>query len=129
MYVSSLPTNRTKTNYRDVDIGVQIECNHSPTIYCLAILGLLYCGVSVLLTAVSGLWVASTAHKDIVYYYYIVLLPVLTLLLLAASGISLSKLADAGKDVSEQFDTLSLPGHGKGSTIDDVQVRHIGVMD
>ena len=85
--------------------------------------GLLYCGVSVLLTAVSGLWVASTAHKDIVYYYYIALLPVLTMLLLAAAGISLRKLADAGKDVSEQFDTLSLPGFGKGSTIDDVQVR------
>ena len=79
--------------------------------------------MSVLLTAVSGLWVASTAHKDIVYYYYIALLPVLTMLLLAAAGISLRKIADAGKDVSEQFDTLSLPGFGKGSTIDDVQVR------
>lgn len=92
-------------------------------------LGLLYCGVSVILTAVSGLWVASTAHKDVVYYYYIVLLPVLTMLLLAASGISLRKLADAGKDVSEQFYTLSLPRYGKGSTIDDVQVRDVGATD
>jgi hypothetical protein len=63
-----------------------ISINFAPTVF--AIFGLIYCGVTVLLTAVTGLWVAGTAHKDVVYYYYMVVLPLLTMLLLAASGMN-----------------------------------------
>ena len=86
---------------------------------------MIYCGVTVLLTAVTGLWVAATSHKDIVYYYYIYLVPLLTILLLAAAGISLSKIAEAGKDINDQFTDLLLPSQGKGSTPDDVEVRTV----
>ena len=69
-----------------------------------------------------GLWVASTAHKDIVFYYHMYLLPALTSLLLAAAGISFSRLAATNRDVWLKFDTLVLPTSGYGSKADDVEV-------
>jgi hypothetical protein len=76
------------------------------------------------LTAVTGLWVASTAHKDVVFYYYMILLPMLTILLLSASGVSLSAIAGADEDVNNIYDLLLLPSSGKGSTALDVLVGH-----
>lgn len=90
--------------------------------------GLVYCGVTIILTAVTGLWVASTAHKDVVFYYYMCLLPMLTMLLLAASGVSLSAIAGASKDVNDVFGVLNLPSSGKGSTALDVLVSNVHVL-
>jgi hypothetical protein len=107
-------------SYGGVSLHYLFQINFAPTVF--ALFGLVYCGVTIVLTAVTGLWVASTAHKDVVFYYYMILLPMLTVLLLAASGVSLSGIAGADKDVNDIFDLLLLPSSGKGSTALDVLV-------
>ena len=99
-----------------LSLSLQLSLTHSLSP------GLIYCGVTVILISLMGLWVASTAHKDIVFYYYFYCLPALTSLLLAAAGISLSGIADTNKNVIDKFDTLVLPNSGYGSKADDVQV-------
>ena len=49
-----------------------------------AIFGGIYGGITVLLTASAGMWVASTAHKGVVFYYHACVLPFLTAVLVAA---------------------------------------------
>ena len=59
--------------------------------------------MTVILTAMAGLWVSQTAHKVVVYYYYIIILPFLTIVLTIAGGISLGTISAVPASVTKAY--------------------------
>ena len=88
-------------SYAGASLGQLFALPFSTSVF--AVYGGVYGGITVLLTASAGMWVSSTAHKDIVWCYYARVLPFLTAVLVAASGIALGGIPEALNAVDKQF--------------------------
>jgi hypothetical protein len=69
--------------------------------------GLVYGGVSVLISSTIGLWAANTVHRSVLRLYVYFILPFIILLLLSVALINFGNLSDIERKVTHSYPSLA----------------------
>jgi hypothetical protein len=91
-------------SYGGFSVGYLLKINYNPALF--SCYGLIYGGVSVLITSSIGVWVANTVHRSVLRLYQNFVLPFIVALLLCVALVSFSSLSNTEQDVHDAYPDL-----------------------
>lgn len=89
--------------YGGVSMNFLFAVNRSISSTVYSVYGLIYCGVTIMLSATAGFWVSVTTRRNVVRFYYSVFVPLILLLLLASAITSFANINNAKRHSDADF--------------------------
>lgn len=116
----SFCTSLVMLTYGGITVKYLSDINFSNTLP--GVYGLIYGGMSVLITSFYGYWASETRRPLVLKSFYLIVLPLLFLLLIAAASVSLGTINYVETNVNNSLGTLLLGSTG-AVTAEDVKIR------